>query len=62
MNNSVCAVADAEKWLADVIAKGRYIDEQQQFLESAGCNHHQGYLFGRPVPMDEFEALLKLSG
>jgi EAL domain-containing protein (putative c-di-GMP-specific phosphodiesterase class I) len=61
MNNSVCAVADAEKWLADVIAKGMETDEQQQFPESAGCNHYPGYLFGRPVPIDEFEALLKLS-
>jgi EAL domain-containing protein (putative c-di-GMP-specific phosphodiesterase class I) len=56
MSNSVCALAYAEKWVADVIAKGRETDEQQQFLESAGCNHYQGYLFGRPVPMDKFEA------
>jgi EAL domain-containing protein (putative c-di-GMP-specific phosphodiesterase class I) len=27
-------------------------------LES-GCRHYQGYLFGRPMPIEQFNALLK---
>jgi EAL domain-containing protein (putative c-di-GMP-specific phosphodiesterase class I) len=33
--------------------------EQQQFLLDNGCTHYQGYLFGKPLPIDEFEALLR---
>jgi EAL domain-containing protein (putative c-di-GMP-specific phosphodiesterase class I) len=28
-------------------------------LLSAGCSHFQGYLFGKPVPIAQFEMLLK---
>jgi len=24
-----------------------------------GCTHYQGYLFGKPQPIEQFEALLK---
>ena len=41
----------------DVIAEGVDATEQQQFLLDNGCSHYQGYLFSRPVPIDEFEAL-----
>jgi EAL domain-containing protein (putative c-di-GMP-specific phosphodiesterase class I) len=41
-----------------VIAEGVETLEQRDFLAAIGCNHYQGYFFGRPVPTDEFERLL----
>jgi EAL domain-containing protein (putative c-di-GMP-specific phosphodiesterase class I) len=29
--------------------------EQRDFLHSQGCYAYQGYLFGRPLPVDEFD-------
>ena len=43
-----------------VIAEGVETDDQRQLLLSMGCMQYQGYLFGQPVPIDEFEALLNL--
>ena len=31
---------------------------QREFLERLGCHYHQGYYFGRPSPIDAFEAHL----
>ncbi|MBZ0097258.1 MAG: EAL domain-containing protein [Sulfuricella sp.] len=42
-----------------VIAEGVETEEQRQLLISKGCTHFQGYLFGRPVPIEQFNALLK---
>ncbi|MCB2002359.1 MAG: EAL domain-containing protein, partial [Rhodoferax sp.] len=41
-----------------VIAEGVETDGQHQFLLAMGCETYQGYLFARPVPIDEFESLL----
>jgi EAL domain-containing protein (putative c-di-GMP-specific phosphodiesterase class I) len=41
-----------------VIAEGVETEDQRQFLEKSGCIHFQGYLFGSPVPIREFEARL----
>ena len=43
----------------DIIAEGVATEEQRQLLLSSGCVNYQGYLFGKPVPIDEFEARLK---
>ncbi len=42
----------------EVIAEGVETPAQQEFLALNGCNLYQGYLYGRPAPLAEFEALL----
>jgi diguanylate cyclase (GGDEF)-like protein/PAS domain S-box-containing protein len=42
----------------EVIAEGVETEQQRDFLERNGCTHYQGYLFGKPVPLEEFEQLL----
>lgn len=43
----------------EVIAEGVETENQRAFLEQHGCALCQGYLFGRPVPIETFEARLK---
>jgi len=42
----------------DVIAEGVETEAQLEFLRQRGCAAFQGYLFSRPVALDQFEALL----
>lgn len=37
------------------LAEGVETQEQYEFLRRIGCERLQGYLFGRPKPMDEFD-------
>jgi EAL domain-containing protein (putative c-di-GMP-specific phosphodiesterase class I) len=39
----------------NVVAEGVETQEQYNFLASNGCHTFQGYLFSRPVPIEEFE-------
>jgi len=43
----------------NVIAEGVETAEQHRFLLDNGCLQYQGYLFGKPVAVTEFEAMLK---
>ncbi len=53
-------IAMAHSLNLDVIAEGVETNEQRQFLLSNGCTHYQGYLFSKPVPIAQFEAMLAL--
>ncbi|ABM03618.1 diguanylate cyclase/phosphodiesterase [Psychromonas ingrahamii 37] len=51
-------VAMAQILDIDVIAEGVETEEQRQLLLGKGCVFFQGYLFSKPIPIDEFEALI----
>lgn len=52
-------IAMAQSLNLDVIAEGVETEQQRQLLFKRGCIHYQGYLFSKPVPIEQFEALLK---
>lgn len=43
----------------DIIAEGVETDMQADFLQEANCHITQGYLFDKPMPIDDFEKRLK---
>jgi diguanylate cyclase (GGDEF)-like protein len=40
------------------LAEGVETEEQREFLASLGCHAYQGYLFSRPLPLEDLEKLL----
>jgi len=51
-------VALAESLGLTVLAEGVEMEAQREFLARLGCHAYQGYLFSRPLPLAQFEALL----
>jgi diguanylate cyclase (GGDEF)-like protein/PAS domain S-box-containing protein len=51
-------IAMAKSLNLDVIAEGVETEEQRRMLLNKGCSHYQGYLFSKPVPIEQFEAEL----
>ena len=52
-------IAIAQSLDLDVISEGVETNEQRQLLQDNGCHHYQGYLFGKPLPIEQFDVLLK---
>jgi EAL domain-containing protein (putative c-di-GMP-specific phosphodiesterase class I) len=50
---AICALANSLQ--LEVIAEGVETHEQYIALLELGCRSFQGYLFGRPMPLIEFE-------
>ena len=42
-----------------VVAEGVETPQQSDFLRQVGCDMAQGYLFAKPMPIRQFEALLR---
>lgn len=42
----------------EVIAEGVENEEQLQFLKASGCTLYQGYLFGKPMPIEELNLVI----
>ncbi len=56
------SVVNMAKWLnLPVIAEGVETVEQADFLKSIGCNYIQGYLYSKPLPENDYKALVSKS-
>jgi diguanylate cyclase (GGDEF)-like protein/PAS domain S-box-containing protein len=52
-------VALGQTFGLEVIAEGVETQEQREFLANISCLLYQGYLYSRPLPVAEFEALVQ---
>lgn len=48
-------IAMAKGFELGIIAEGVEHKKEHQLLTQMGCTHFQGYLFGKPVPIEKFE-------
>jgi EAL domain-containing protein (putative c-di-GMP-specific phosphodiesterase class I) len=60
---SGCAIARAIIAMSNalglsVMAEGVETEEQMDFLHRLGCRSYQGFLFSKPLPVEEFELFL----
>ena len=56
---SAAIIAMGHSMGLSVLAEGVETEGQLAFLRERGCDSYQGYLCSRPVPADEFVALLR---
>jgi EAL domain-containing protein (putative c-di-GMP-specific phosphodiesterase class I) len=52
-------IAMAQSMYLGVIAEGVETPEQLELLLNNGCRRYQGYLFGKPMPIDAFNDWLQ---
>ena len=52
-------IAMAKALGLETIAEGVETSTQREFLRTNGCRNYQGYYFGKPVPIEEFEGALR---
>ena len=52
-------IAMAHELGMQVVAEGVETEQQHQLLMEAGCDHGQGYWYGRPMPPAQFEAWVR---
>lgn len=50
----------ADKLNISLVAEGIETLEQLEFLKSVHCNMVQGYIYSKPLPVDEFILWLKI--
>jgi EAL domain-containing protein (putative c-di-GMP-specific phosphodiesterase class I) len=46
----------------EVVAEGVETAPQLEFLRALGCEHVQGFLYSRPLPIDQFTTWLTRNG
>ena len=56
--SAVIRIAKSKK--IETIAEGIETPGQAKILKQSGCDHAQGYFFGKPMPADKFEEFMKL--
>jgi diguanylate cyclase (GGDEF)-like protein/PAS domain S-box-containing protein len=54
-------IAMAQSMRLDVIAEGVETEAQREFLLGENCLYYQGYLFSKPLPIEQFTELLHSS-
>lgn len=55
--SAVISIAKSKK--IKTIAEGIENHEQEEILKKAGCDYGQGYLYGKPMPAEELEELMR---
>lgn len=53
-----CVVQMAKKLNVCVVCEGVETEAQYRFLKEIGCDSMQGYYFGKPMPVEEFDRFL----
>jgi EAL domain-containing protein (putative c-di-GMP-specific phosphodiesterase class I) len=57
---AITIIAMARSLNLEVLAEGVETEEQLALLHLFGCDHYQGYLFSKPLPVGELEHVLPI--